>query len=152
MAPISDDFVGLGTSTVENKGIVAPTGHVALNEKDIKQLETTINANSIGEDVDLKTAGITSVKTDLSNGSSGEPDEEDSSGRIIVTAADATKYLLPMRDDGDPALSFRGIFLATCLAAFQAVMSQIYFVSSTCREQHHLYGGTIADSSSTNRL
>jgi hypothetical protein len=49
--------------------------------------------------------------------------------KIIVTGADAATYLLPMRDDGDPALTFRSMFLATGLAAFQAVMYQIYSVS-----------------------
>jgi hypothetical protein len=48
---------------------------------------------------------------------------------IIVTGADAAAHLLPLRDDGDPSLSFRSIFLATCLSAFQAVMYQIYVVS-----------------------
>jgi hypothetical protein len=135
MAPISDDLIGLGSSSVENKGVLAPAGHVALNEKDVKQLTTTINASSIGSDVDIKEAGIISVTTDRSSSSNGsdEHDEDPSSGRVIVTATDAAKYLLPMRDDGDAALTFRGIFLATCLAAFQAVMSQIYYVSSTLR-------------------
>ena len=48
---------------------------------------------------------------------------------IIVTGSDAAKHLLPLRDDGQPALTFRSLFLATVLSAFQAVMSQIYTVS-----------------------
>lgn len=48
---------------------------------------------------------------------------------IIVTGADAAAHLLPLRDDGEPALTFRALFLATCLSAFQAVMYQIYTVS-----------------------
>lgn len=47
---------------------------------------------------------------------------------IIVTGADAARHLLSVRDDRDPALTFRSIFLATILAAFQAVMSEIYQV------------------------
>lgn len=47
-------------------------------------------------------------------------------GTIIVTGADAAKHLLPLRDDGQPALTFRSMFLATILSGFQAVMSQIY--------------------------
>lgn len=47
---------------------------------------------------------------------------------VIVTGADAALHLLPLRDDGDPALTFRSLFLATILSAFQAVMSQIYMV------------------------
>lgn len=47
---------------------------------------------------------------------------------IILTGADASEHLLPIRDDHDPALTFRGIVLATGLSCFQAVMSQIYLV------------------------
>ena len=47
---------------------------------------------------------------------------------IIVTGADAAAHLLPLRDDGDPALTFRGIVIATALSGFQAVMTQIYNV------------------------
>ncbi|KAK1240374.1 hypothetical protein MKX07_004402 [Trichoderma sp. CBMAI-0711] len=55
-------------------------------------------------------------------------DEKDngSDDVIIVTGADAAAHLLPLRDDGEPSLTFRSMFLATCLSAFQAVMSQIY--------------------------
>ena len=50
---------------------------------------------------------------------------------IIVTGADAAAHLLPMRDDRDPALTFRGIVLATVLSGFQAVMTQIYSFKPT---------------------
>ncbi|KAF1927512.1 OPT superfamily oligopeptide transporter [Didymella exigua CBS 183.55] len=46
--------------------------------------------------------------------------DEDDDHRIIVTGADAAAHLLPMRDDQEPALTFRSIFLATILSAFQA--------------------------------
>lgn len=55
--------------------------------------------------------------------------EEADDHKIIITAADAAKHLLPLRDDGEPALTFRSLFLASVLAAFQAVMSEIYYVS-----------------------
>ncbi|KAH6603132.1 opt oligopeptide transporter [Trichoderma cornu-damae] len=45
---------------------------------------------------------------------------------IIITGADAAAHLLPMRDDHEPALTFRSLVLATGLSAFQAVLSQIY--------------------------
>lgn len=48
---------------------------------------------------------------------------------IIITGSDASKYLLPLRDSHEPALTFRSLVLATGLAAFQAVMYQIYMVS-----------------------
>lgn len=48
---------------------------------------------------------------------------------IIVTGHDAATHLLPLRDDSDSALTFRSLFLATILSAFQAVMTQIYNAS-----------------------
>ena len=54
--------------------------------------------------------------------------ESDDENAIIVTGADAALHLLPLRDDGDPALTFRSLFLATGLSGFQAVMNQIYQV------------------------
>ena len=59
---------------------------------------------------------------------SNEEKDDESDGAIIITGADAAKHLLPMRDDGEPALSFRSIVLSTGLSAFQAVMYQIYTV------------------------
>lgn len=47
---------------------------------------------------------------------------------IIVTGEDAANFLLSVRDDGDPALTFRSLFLGTGVAAFQATMNQIYSV------------------------
>lgn len=52
--------------------------------------------------------------------------EHGSEEAIIVNGADAAAHLLPMRDDFDPSVTFRGIFLASVLAAFQACMFQIY--------------------------
>lgn len=64
-------------------------------------------------------------------------DYDDNSGQdnasddvIIITGADAAAHLLPLRDDHEPSVTFRSLFLATCLSAFQAIMSQIYQVSN----------------------
>ncbi|WOO82729.1 Oligopeptide transporter 5 [Vanrija pseudolonga] len=51
-------------------------------------------------------------------GPDGEP--------IIVTGADAANYLLSLRDDHDPSLTFRSLFIGTLVSAFQAAMNQIY--------------------------
>ncbi|KAK0610102.1 OPT oligopeptide transporter protein-domain-containing protein [Bombardia bombarda] len=64
----------------------------------------------------------------------GEDEKGDSSDRqdvVIITGADAASYLLPLRDDFEPSLTFRSLFLASCLSAFQAVMSQIYVFKPT---------------------
>lgn len=59
--------------------------------------------------------------------------DTDSENVVIITGADAAAHLLPMRDDGEPALTFRSLFLASSLACFQAVMSQIYQVGPAIR-------------------
>ncbi|KAK4238673.1 OPT oligopeptide transporter protein-domain-containing protein [Achaetomium macrosporum] len=64
------------------------------------------------------------------DGSSQHKDSDDEDA-IIVTGTDAATHLLPLRDDGDPALTFRSLFLATCLSAFQACMYQIYTFKPT---------------------
>jgi hypothetical protein len=50
---------------------------------------------------------------------------------VIRSGADASKYLLSLRDDGDPVLTFRSAVLGTAFACFQAAMNQIYNVSTT---------------------
>lgn len=75
---------------------------------------------------------ITAVQTPDS--ASDGYDKSDDSDHIIVTGADAAAHLLPLRDDGDPSVTFRGILLASCLSAFQAVMNQIYTVGLVMRE------------------
>ena len=47
---------------------------------------------------------------------------------IIRTGADASRYLLSLRDDGDPVLTLRSAVLGTAFACFQAAMNQIYNV------------------------
>ena len=67
------------------------------------------------------------------DGASDDYNKSDDQEHIIVSGADAAAHLLPPRDDGDPSVTFRGIFLASCLSAFQAVMNQIYTVSHTTK-------------------
>lgn len=74
-----------------------------------------------------KTHAVTATQTGISSNTDGDSDT-DSKEHIIVSGTDASKYLLPLRDDGDAALTFRGIVLATILSGFQAVMNQIYTV------------------------
>lgn len=71
------------------------------------------------------------VNTDAVAASDEESSSDTDGEVIIVTGSDAAKYLLPMRDDFDPALTFRGILLATALTGFQATMNQIYQVCSS---------------------
>lgn len=63
-------------------------------------------------------------------GSENREHESFSDNVIIRTGADAARHLLPLRDYFEPVLTFRSLFIATSIAAFQAVMSQIYQVCS----------------------
>jgi hypothetical protein len=73
----------------------------------------------------------TEIKKPIHPLNDGGDHDQDSGSEdvIIITGADAAAHLLPLRDDGEPALTFRSLFLATILSAFQAVMNQIYYVS-----------------------
>ena len=55
--------------------------------------------------------------------------DRNSDDLVIVTGADVAAHLLPLRDDLDPTLTFRAAILGSGLAAFLAVMTQIYSVS-----------------------
>jgi phenylalanyl-tRNA synthetase beta subunit len=138
--PSTETIVVGAVNSVEGKVLPVPD-HQTINEK-------------LGLGVD-----------DKETGKDGEPDDEIhaappvydgdnhdkddiSEDVIIVTGADASAHLLPLRDDGDPALTFRSLFLATVLSAFQAVMSQIYQVhyhadSSDVDAQQKLTSGLV---------
>jgi hypothetical protein len=96
------------------EGVVSVSGHDAFDEK------TTINVTT--KDNHQVTT------TSFGSGEDGREDDRNSDDVIIVDGTDAANHLLPMRDDGDPALTFRSLVLASGLACFQAVMYQIYMV------------------------
>ncbi|KAK7532799.1 peptide transporter [Phyllosticta citribraziliensis] len=73
------------------------------------------------QDQEVKTADANVSPID-----SEKREDDDSDNSIIITGADAARRLLPLRDDFDPAVTFRSMFLATILCCFQAVMYQIY--------------------------
>lgn len=61
-----------------------------------------------------------------------EDDSEISeSNHVIRDGYDVSQYLLPIRDDGDPCLTFRSLTLGLLLGAFQATMTQIYMFKPT---------------------
>lgn len=122
------DTLILGAPGVEGKTTVVPT-HAAINaftEEKHRLAE--------GDDKSEKKGVLEpEIKAALP---SYDGSDEDSDHHIIVTGADAAAHLLPMRDDHDPALTFRSIFLATILSAFQAVVFQIYQVRSSFSLTH----------------
>lgn len=116
MTPVPEPVVVGALNPVEGKVVPVPS-HRDINDK----------INVASDDVtDVKDSSLTSETKEaaaLSDGDDGHSDDV-----IIVTGADAAAHLLPLRDDGEPALTFRSLFLATVLSAFQAVMKQIYSV------------------------
>lgn len=117
--PLTDAIVVGGLNPVEGK-IVSVPSHQAINEK------VSIDESGVGKELASEIQAIPAT-TPSDDGNHEKDDNSDNA--IIITGADAARYLLPLRDDFDPALTFRSMFLATCLSAFQAVMSQIYTVS-----------------------
>jgi hypothetical protein len=95
------------------EGVVSVSGHEAFDEK------TTVDVIMTKEEAQVTTTSICNE------------DEGNSEDAIIITGADAAAHLLPMRDDGDPALTFRSLVLASVLACFQSVMYQIYQVCTS---------------------
>jgi hypothetical protein len=116
-APIDKtDIVG-GLDSVNEK--VAPTpSNDSIHEKNHVSVDET--------ESDKDGVLVTETKAVRSPDDSGSIDSRDV---IIVSGTDVAVHLLSLRDDGEPSLSFRSIFLGTCLSAFQTVMSQIYNVS-----------------------
>lgn len=109
-----------GFNSVEGKVVEVPT-HPSANDKEILTAGNDQVVTKEGGDIEIKPA------TPAESDGYGEKDN-DSNEVIIITGADAAHHLLPMRDDGDPALTVRSMVLATILAGFQAVMYQIYQV------------------------
>jgi hypothetical protein len=121
-----------GLDTTEAKTVDVPShgatnAEMAINEKTGYTFEDAEVAEDDGE--------IKAAPLPLYEGGETEKDNG-SEDVIIITGADASKHLLPIRDDFDPALTFRSLFLATLLSGFQAVMTQIYNVSVSPQEEY----------------
>lgn len=108
--------------TVEAEVVSVPS-HEDINEK----IHLAVDDEKSGKHGALDTE-IKAVPPPLYDSENHDKDS-DSDDVIIITGADAAAHLLPLRDDGEPALTFRSLFLATGLSGFQAVMTQIYNVS-----------------------
>ncbi|KAK7917608.1 peptide transporter [Apiospora marii] len=122
MPNTSDDIaVVVGAlNPVEGKVVEAPT-HQEVNETRIHPVHAapTEKGEFIGDAI---TAAISP-----SEGEAVEHEKDTASDDvIIVTGHDAAHHLLSLRDDGDPAITFRGMVLATIFSGFQATMYQIY--------------------------
>jgi len=116
-ALVGDTFVLGPADPVSDKAVSIPS-HEEINEK---------NGLAIGE-AEIGKNGELVFDSELKDTLPPHDDEEGTEDVIIVTGADAALHLLPLRDDGEPALTFRSLFLATLLSCFQAVVYQIYMV------------------------
>ncbi|KAF4828455.1 Oligopeptide transporter 6 [Colletotrichum tropicale] len=117
--PIGDTIVAGALNPVEGK-IVSVPNHAAINEK------ASFDDTAAGKELQAE------IQTVAPQSESGSHEKDNGSEEVIIrTGADAAQHLLPLRDDFQPSLTFRSIFLATCLSAFQAVMSQIYTFKPT---------------------
>lgn len=67
---------------------------------------------------------------DTKDGHSIDENDLSDPDAIIVTGTDVALHMLSLRDDFDNSLTFRSVLLASGLACFQAVMNQIYSVTS----------------------
>jgi len=124
---LRDPLITAAINTVEGKVFDVPS-HAAINEKNRRSISADDGHTARGgatADAGIKVDG----NPPLYDKDKQSGDDSDSNV-IIITGADAALHLLPLRDDFEPSLTFRSLFLATCLSAFQAVMYQIYSVSS----------------------
>ncbi|KAH6639911.1 oligopeptide transporter-like protein [Truncatella angustata] len=122
--PLADSVLVGAVNPVEGKVVSVPD-HQAINEK----VHLEVDPSDIDKDgvIDTKTKAVAPAY----DGDSHDDTDENGKDVIIITGSDAAQYLLPLRDDGEPALTFRSVFLATILAAFQSVMNQIYTFKPT---------------------
>lgn len=125
----------MASTITESKVVEVPSHDDEISEK----IATDGEVTPVLKD---KEAAITT--TSVSDGDDGNESEIGSEDAIIVTGADAAAHLLSLRDDGDPAITFRGIVIATVLSGFQAVINQIYMVSQSnlstlCTSIQHCY-------------
>ena len=123
---IGDTMVIGPINPVESKAISVPS-HAVVNEKlhldgNHEKSEVSLGDEKVGTEINA----VPAVPPYDDDGPS--KDDESDDNVIIDTAALAAQHLLPLRDDRQPSLTFRSMFLASGLCCFQAVMNQIYQV------------------------
>lgn len=133
--PLGDTMIIGSLNPVEGKVVSVPS-HDVINEKlhlgsdhdneeDAMDFKHSEKEARVGTEINAVPAAPLYEEDHPERDNDSESDDD----IIIDTAALAARHLLPLRDDRQPALSFRSIFLASGLSCFQAVMSQIYQVS-----------------------
>lgn len=125
--PLDDKIIVGAINPIEGKVVEVPS-HRAIREK--KVVPVTTSADATTEKDAAQDSEIQPSLPVYDSHKDHDSDDKDTGdeGVIIVTGADAAAHLLSLRDDGEPALTFRSVVLATVLSGFQAVMYQIYQV------------------------
>ncbi|RDW68207.1 OPT oligopeptide transporter-2 [Coleophoma crateriformis] len=119
--PLGEQIIIGAPNPVEGKAVDVPS-HEAINALSEK-------VHHVGANDELEKDGLDAeIKAVLSVPEYSHDNEKDGDGEdhIIITGADAAAHLLSLRDDFEPALTFRSIVLASGLSGFQSVMYQIY--------------------------
>ncbi|KAM0326628.1 hypothetical protein ACHAQA_006497 [Verticillium albo-atrum] len=119
-SPSSDEVVSEKSAT--GRVVLA---HEITNEKHNPTTDDSITDSRANKDI----FEISTAPPVYDNDSQDK--DSDAEEVIIITGTDAAHHLLPLRDDFDPVLTFRSLFLATCISGFQAVMQQIYMFKPT---------------------
>jgi hypothetical protein len=124
-------LVASAINPIEGKVVEVPS-HQAINEKTIVTAPAGDSQDAHTEKGGAPDSEINPAPPLYEAGSHQDSDEKDNGSEdvIIITGADAAAHLLPLRDDHEPALTFRSLVLATCLSGFQAVVYQIYQVGA----------------------
>ena len=132
-ANIGDDSsLGINPANSPDTKAVPISTQQEVNEKEVSTVDADASSDDRKKETIVQDSEVSEELPpfDHSDGTGG-PEV------IIRTGQDAAEFLLPLRDDHDPALTFRSLFLASILSAFQAVMSQIYTVSNhLCMRGH----------------
>ncbi|CAN9113053.1 unnamed protein product [Alternaria alternata] len=120
--PLGDVLI-LGQPDAVGGTAISPPSHEAINAFSDEKHRLAVNDGEVEKKVALEPE----IKAVLPEYDASEQEKDDNGeDHIIVTGADAAAHLLPLRDDFVPAVTFRSIFLASILSAFQAVVFQIY--------------------------
>ncbi|KAG6015202.1 hypothetical protein E4U54_003992 [Claviceps lovelessii] len=124
-----DPIVAVGVAPTEEK-TVHVSAHEVIDEKKPNVGNDAVTADDDEHHVPQQSKSDIPKGRDSLGGGEKERDS-DNEDMVIVTGYDASQHLLSLRDDFEPALTFRSIFLASILSSFQAVMSQIYSFKPT---------------------
>ena len=100
-----------------------PTGlSLSLDEKTDKKVSSSETVGVIEERSDPERPVFDSEKNSIYSDTvfvNGEP--------VITNGKDISRYIVDLRDDGDPSLTFRSIVLGTIFAGLGAALYQVDF-------------------------